>query len=243
MKKWPKDETKCIDFEGVFDPVTKIVRAGYQLTRKPKAKLKYTGYNIGERERVGVPPPDETFTDRWLKYHHEQGRDLLDVAMSVCFQLGIEQGRRFSAADNKAKERLAWIDGYEAGLKGPILDIKKAKKLMNKPRQPGRPDYWMAGEQVAHYRSGVKIMRISSCTARCGLPDCPDNDGCRKYFVYQMRFYGDGTREWRMANTAGVPRDQAYKEAGARAASAESFAKMRPEDEAAIQKWNADGCP
>lgn len=97
----------------------------------------------------------------------------------------------------------------------------------------------MEGALIVQFRSGVRVLRIPTCTACCGLPGCPKSDDCRSYFVYQMRFYGDGTREWRMANTAGMPRDWAITEASHRALNAEAFA----EDRAAIRRWNAEGCP
>ena len=107
-----------------------------------------------------------------------------------------------------------------------------------------RPDYWMQGELVVQFRSGVRVLRIPSCTARCGLPDCPRNDSCRSFFVYQLRFYGDGKREWgRSSGGPGWPREQAIAEASRRALSAEVFADHRPEERAAIQRWNAEGCP
>lgn len=106
-----------------------------------------------------------------------------------------------------------------------------------------RPDYWMEGDLVVQFRSGVRILRISTCTACCGLPGCPQNDGCRSFFVYQLRFCADGSREWRRASSAGVPRDQAIAEASRRAIDAEAFADLRPEERAAIGRWNNEGCP
>jgi hypothetical protein len=102
-----------------------------------------------------------------------------------------------------------------------------------------KPDYWMEGDLIVQFRSGVRVLRISTCTACCGLPGCPKSDDCRSHFVYQLRFYGDNTREWRRANSAGMPRDWAITEASQRALSAETFA----EDHAAIQRWNTEGCP
>ena len=107
-----------------------------------------------------------------------------------------------------------------------------------------RPDYWMEGALVVQFRSGVRVLRIYSCTARCGLPDCPKNDSCRSFFVYQLNFYDDGRREWRRPSSgAGAPREQAIAEASRRALSAEAFADHRPEERAGMQRWNAEGCP
>jgi hypothetical protein len=106
-----------------------------------------------------------------------------------------------------------------------------------------QPDYWMDGTTVVEFRSGVRVLHISTCTALCGLPGCPQSESCRSYFIYQLRFHGDGSREWRRASSAGIPRDQAIAEASRRAIDAEAFADHRPEDRAAIDHWNAEGCP
>jgi hypothetical protein len=105
------------------------------------------------------------------------------------------------------------------------------------------PDYWMEGALIVQFRSGIRVLRIPTCTARCGLPGCPQSDACRSFFVYQLRFYANDTREWRRANGAGMPRDRAIEEASRRALDAEDFADHRPEDRVAIACWNAEGCP
>ena len=106
-----------------------------------------------------------------------------------------------------------------------------------------RPDYWMEGDLVVQFRAGVRVLRIPTCTACCGRPGCPQSDSCQSFFVYQLRFYADGSREWRRANGAGIPRDQAIAEASRRAIDAEAFADHRPEERTAIGRWNAEGCP
>jgi len=107
-----------------------------------------------------------------------------------------------------------------------------------------KPDYWIQGSQVVQFRSGVRVLRIPTCTARCGSPGCPQSEDCRSFYVYQLRFYADGSREWRRtAFASGVPRDQASAEASQRALTAEAFADHRPENRLAIDRWNEEGCP
>lgn len=106
-----------------------------------------------------------------------------------------------------------------------------------------RPDYWMEGDLIVQFRSGVRVLRISTCTSQCGLPGCPATDSCSCFYVYQLRFYADKTREWRRANSAGMPREWAIQEASSRAVSAEEFADLRSDDRSAIDRWNAEGCP
>jgi hypothetical protein len=109
--------------------------------------------------------------------------------------------------------------------------------------QSKRPDYWMEGSLVVQFRSGVRVLRLSTCTACCGLPGCPQSDDCRSFYVYQLRFFANGTREWGRSSGAGLPRDQALAEASRRALDAEHFADHRSEERAAIQRWNDEGCP
>jgi len=101
----------------------------------------------------------------------------------------------------------------------------------------------MEGCLVVQFRSGVRVLRIPHCTARCGLPGCPQSDDCRSFYVYQLRFYDDGSREWRRASGAGLPREQAIEEATRRAISAETFAAHRPTERAAMKRWDAEGRP
>lgn len=105
------------------------------------------------------------------------------------------------------------------------------------------PDYWMKGALVVQFRSGVRVLHISTCTALCGLPGCPHSDECRSFYVYQLRFYATGAREWTRTSGAGLPREQAIAEASRRALSAEAFADHRAEERTAIQGWNDEGCP
>jgi len=100
----------------------------------------------------------------------------------------------------------------------------------------------MVGDLVAEFRAGVKVLAYPVCVARCGLDGCPTSDECRRFIVYVMRFFADGSREWTMC--MGVhTRARAIQIATERAESAEAFAKMRPEERAAIERWNAEGRP
>jgi hypothetical protein len=101
VKKWPKDPTEAISAEKAVAPIVEIIRQGYSLRRLKKV-LNYGGYDIGESEKTGCFSPDEQFEAKNLQYQLEhQGRDLLEMALMVCFQLGIEQGRRLEAATHK----------------------------------------------------------------------------------------------------------------------------------------------
>lgn len=58
--------------------------------------IPYDGYNIGSSELACCLTPKENFSRSGLTYHEERDRSLLDVALLVAFQLGIEQGRRMT---------------------------------------------------------------------------------------------------------------------------------------------------
>lgn len=103
MKKWPKGH-ETVQAEDLVKPVLKVLREGYKLIRKPLTSIPYDGYNIGADELAGCLSPRETFSKRGLQYHEERDRSLLEIALYVVFQLGIEQGRRI-ASKELVKER------------------------------------------------------------------------------------------------------------------------------------------
>ena len=103
MKNWPKDKTVSLSAEELVTPVLKVIEAGYKLERKePICSIPYNGYNIGSCELACCLSPKEAFSKKGLEYNDERDRSLLEVALYVAFQLGIEQGRRLNENDNRA---------------------------------------------------------------------------------------------------------------------------------------------
>jgi hypothetical protein len=86
---------KEYNFEDFSKPLRKILNEILIARRKRKRVrgLKWTGPdNIHHCITASAPPPSEAFSDDWLDYHRERGRDPLDVFIMVAIQLGIHQG-------------------------------------------------------------------------------------------------------------------------------------------------------
>ena len=120
MKKWPKDKTVSLNAEDLIKPVLRVVEAGYKLERKePIRSIPYDGYNIGSRSLACCLSPKEAFSKSGLEYSEERNRSLLEVALYIAFQLGIEQGRRLNENDNQVyinfakREMEAWRHGKQ----------------------------------------------------------------------------------------------------------------------------------
>lgn len=139
MKEWPKDPAQAVDFCELVNPIIAAIKFCYDLKRKNEDKdVPYNGYPNGWRERVTTPTPAEWLTTKSLKWNEEdQGREVLEVIISIALQLGIEQGRRIVAKEVRrfteqhekgffsAEEVLEHIDDY-------VLDKfhEKHQKLM-----------------------------------------------------------------------------------------------------------------
>lgn len=106
MKPWPPDNEQLY-YGDLVEPVRKIIKQAFKVAPKKFKHLKYDGYNIGEREQVCSSPPDEQFGAELIRYHKEHGRDVLDIALMVCFQLGVEQGRRGEVKETEFWKRIA----------------------------------------------------------------------------------------------------------------------------------------
>ncbi len=78
------------------------------MKRRNRSKdFDYQGYTQGKNELACCLDPETIFTAENLRYDKEnQGRDALEVAVSVAVQLGIEQGRRIEKEENGEKIKL-----------------------------------------------------------------------------------------------------------------------------------------
>ena len=99
MKQWPKDPSKVLPLDKLITPITVILRQGYNLPRTDRKGFVYKGHTIGKRELAHCVPPNEVFSARGVTHAEGQGRDLLDEALRVAFQLGVEHGRRIAYRD------------------------------------------------------------------------------------------------------------------------------------------------
>ncbi|MCP4394505.1 MAG: hypothetical protein GY804_09610 [Alphaproteobacteria bacterium] len=121
MKKWNKKNNKTATFSELANPIANAIRFAYNLERKNIDKdIKWTGYDIGEKEKTTCFSPDEKFTAESLAFALEdQGREALEEIITVAIQLGIEQGRRIHKREIEAPLQTIkyMIDGGNKELK------------------------------------------------------------------------------------------------------------------------------
>lgn len=90
-KPWPKDPTKCVNVETLLDPVKDVFEQICNWSKFADSGV-YRGYQ--------APPSmlhmiqDISFDEETIKYHEDQGRDVLTMVLTAAFQLGYEQGSR-----------------------------------------------------------------------------------------------------------------------------------------------------
>lgn len=136
MKKWPEGNATPGAGE-LVKPILAVIRQGYKMTRLKIKSLPYEGYDIGEREKGIVDPPDEEFKRSGLLYHQERDRDLLEVALYQVLRLGIEAGRRMTREDEigpllRAAEHYKFLADLRKedvkGLEAAITETKRRAK-------------------------------------------------------------------------------------------------------------------
>lgn len=108
MKKWPEDDTKTVYFNELVDPVIKAIEFGYEMKRINEGKdILYDGFDTEMEEQVSCFNPKETLSVKNLKFSLEdQGRTLLEEAITIIFQLGVAQGRRMLRNNMKNSMKL-----------------------------------------------------------------------------------------------------------------------------------------
>lgn len=90
-KPWP-DNNAIAAFADIVSPIRDAVNQAYSLKRK-HGTIKWSGLDIGHKEKVGCFSPDEDLSVNSLAYHAERDRDPMDVIIGIAVRLGIEQGR------------------------------------------------------------------------------------------------------------------------------------------------------
>lgn len=103
--KWDKEKSKTARFSDLADPIIKAIKFAYKLERKNEDKdIKWTGYDIGERDKATCCSPNERLTRESLAFALEdQGSDALTEIITVAIQLGIEQGRRICRGESESQ--------------------------------------------------------------------------------------------------------------------------------------------
>jgi hypothetical protein len=121
MKDWPEDETKTIAMEDAIEPICKAVRSGYTLRRNNLKSIPYDGYNVGVQALLCGRDPTYTLSEEGLAYHKNNGRDLLNVLMSIAFQIGFENGQRFERKDKPILDLMIKInERFQPGIQRRI---------------------------------------------------------------------------------------------------------------------------
>jgi hypothetical protein len=101
MKKWPQDERECVPTVNLLKPIKEAMKKLYNFTRTPEKEVKYEGYEFGPIGGAANLAPDLILNKENLNYNEfEQGIDALDVILTITFNLGIEQGRRYTVQEN-----------------------------------------------------------------------------------------------------------------------------------------------
>ncbi len=106
-KAWPDE--KSVEFDDLCEPVCKALRFAYKLQRQNEgSSIPWTGLDLGQRELVCSPSPDDKLSASSLQFDDEdQGRDALEVIVAIAVQLGIEQGRRMERSEYRPNRELA----------------------------------------------------------------------------------------------------------------------------------------
>ncbi len=121
MKKWPNG-TRTVHPALLLMPLKRIIQEGYELKRNNISSFDYTGFNIGEDELQDLPSPEERFSPHWLEVSSKFQTTLLDHALMIALQLGIEQGRRL-ARQNKLSQDI--MDAVLVARTNRIKDLRQ----------------------------------------------------------------------------------------------------------------------
>lgn len=119
MKKWEKGY-KPASFEDIQEHIIKAIEFAYKLERQNEGKdIPYEGYDVGMDTKVSNPEAVYALSAKMIEFNEEdQGRSPLETIITICLQLGIEQGRRINMEKLATKFNL--IKGYSRELKSQI---------------------------------------------------------------------------------------------------------------------------
>jgi len=119
MIEWPKDRNEIASFEDLTAPIVRAlaIAIGRRMVHivgdgpngskfdcgncsAAMTDIDYDGYNIGEDALACCHDPETRLKADNLRYEFEgQGRNPVDVIVSLAIQVGIEQGRRIERRD------------------------------------------------------------------------------------------------------------------------------------------------
>lgn len=131
---WPND-IDPLPIENLTGPLRKAFEQLYTFERTDKTSAKWVGPDITLPQILccahGIK---KALTKEQLEYHEERGRDALEVLLLCALHLGMEQGLRMRAAENKTS--LILLESHQEWLKKLIIAIKagdqaQLKKLIS----------------------------------------------------------------------------------------------------------------
>lgn len=124
--EWPRDTNKCVNFEQLVDPLIESARHLLKVEWDGK-DVPYEGYPLGQ---AGSFDPDERLKAEQIRYDdEEQGRDPLNVMISLAVQVGIEQGRRIDRDREGARTEYEISEAIMKAAEEIGLDRVKATHL------------------------------------------------------------------------------------------------------------------
>jgi len=122
MANWPND-TDPLPIEDLTVPLRKAFEQLYTFERTNKSSTRWTGPDITlPRILCCAHGIKNALTKEQLEYHEERGRDALEVLLLCAIHLGMEQGLRMRAAENKTS--LMLLESHQEWLKKLIIAIK-----------------------------------------------------------------------------------------------------------------------
>lgn len=112
-KQWPANK-KTIDIESATQPIIECIQDFYHIEEKEiKKSVRYKGYLRPKNMAHVVPEdPNRDLNNEGLAYHKERGRTPLEILITLAFQLGMEQGRRWLLEEEKLTRSILDITRY-----------------------------------------------------------------------------------------------------------------------------------
>lgn len=118
-KPWPEDKTETIPFTDLLKPILKLLRQAYTWKRTELKEFEYDGYDTPQHMKAGdAATADERFQKEYLAYSEERDRGVLEVALGLLFNYGMQNGIRqerehsemFRRGEESARERLEQME-------------------------------------------------------------------------------------------------------------------------------------
>lgn len=95
INPWPKKSSAIPKYSKLIGPIKSYIFSRYRIIRKQEAdQFLYDGYNLGSEELLNYPDADQILANNFEERAAKTNTTPLDLALWVCFALGVECGRR-----------------------------------------------------------------------------------------------------------------------------------------------------